>query len=92
MGNRYVVDTDVIDEAIVSLKKLQSTCSKYSKSKLPKDNKDKGKTHEESKAFLEKLTASFAEMENLISKTIEFLGGESESVTQSDKASASEIK
>lgn len=92
MGNKYVVDTDVIDEAIESLKKLQSECERNANSKLPKNNKDKGKTHNESALFLKNLRASFVEMENLIGKTIEFLGGERDSVSQSDKASANEIR
>ncbi len=91
MGNKYVVDTKVIDEAIVSLKKLQAECSKYAESKLPKNNTDKGKTHDESKQFLKNLRTSFAEMEKLIDKTIVFLGGESKTITESDKASARSI-
>lgn len=91
MSNKYVVDTDVIDEAVASLKQLQKICAEYSKSKLPKAGKDKGQTHQEMVRFMKNINKSFADFEILISKTIEFLGGESQTIQESDKKSAQNI-
>lgn len=91
MADKYVIDTEVIDEAIAKLKKLEVLSVKNSLKKLPKESNDKGMTHDE----LNKISKEFKNCWNCLSelcnKTISFLGGESDTVTASDKNSANAI-
>lgn len=91
MGNKYVVDTAVIETAIVDLRKLKTDCQNSATKKLPKAGSDKGKTHNEIVNMHKQMINSFNQMELLIDKTITFLNGEIENVETNDKNAANKI-
>lgn len=92
MSNKYIVDTDAVDKAVEDLKKLQEDCLEYYNMKMPESSHDMGQTHNEIQLLHENLKDNWKKFDELISKTIEFLGKDSETVITSDKTSADALK
>lgn len=92
MSNKYIVDTDVVDKAVEDLKKLQNDCLSYYNMKIPESAYDLGQTHDEIQLLHENLKENWRKFDELISKTIEFLGKGNEAIITSDKTSADAIK
>lgn len=91
MSNKYIVDTDVVDKAVEDLKKLQNDCLSYYNMKIPESAYDLGQTHDEIQLLHENLKENWRKFDELISKTIEFLGKGNEAIITSDKTSADAI-
>ena len=92
MSNKYIVDTDVVDKAVEDLKKLQNDCLSYYNMKIPESTYDLGQTHYEIQMLHENLKENWRKFDELISKTIEFLGKDSETIIISDKNSANALQ
>ena len=92
MSNKYIVDTDAADTAIKDLKELQKECLEYYNMKMPESTKDMGNTHDEIQLLHKNIKENWKKFDELISKTIEFLGKDSETVITSDKSSAALIE
>lgn len=90
--SKYVVDTEVINDAVKQLRDLQSTCQEYSKKKKPSSDKDKGDYHAELISLCENLQKTWQQIDSLISHTIEFLGESSSTINTFDEQSANVIK
>lgn len=91
MSNKYIVDTDAVDKAVKELKALQEECYSYYNKNIPTSQYDMGKTHDEIQLLHENLKNNWRKFDELISKTIEFLGKDSETIITSDKLSAANI-
>lgn len=88
MNNKYIVDTDAVDTAVEALRKLQSECLKYFDLNMPTSSHDMGQTHQELQLLYTNLKNSWRKFDELISKTIEFLGKDSETIISNDTSSA----
>lgn len=91
MSNKYIVDTDAVDKAVKELKALQEECYSYYNKNIPTSQYDMGKTHDEIQLLHENLKNNWRKFDELISKTIEFLGKDSETIITLDKSSAANI-
>lgn len=90
--SKYVVDTEVIDDAVQQLVKLKSQCSDYATRKIPESEDDIGKTHKQVVAVMNSVLNTWSKFEELIDKTVQFLGKESETVLINDKNSSKKIQ
>lgn len=89
--NKYVVDTEVIREAVSQLKELEKECEENSKQKKPCSEDDKGHTHESIATVCESVIFTWKELSVLMKKTISFLGKDSEKIDEADKIGANAI-
>lgn len=89
--SKYIVDTDAVDTAVEKLRKLQEDCLEYYNTKMPESSHDIGETHNEILTLYENLMKTWKKFDELISKTIEFLGEDSKTIIAADKSSAAAI-
>ncbi len=89
---KYIVDTDVVDQAVKELKSLQEECLEYYNIAMPESSYDMGNTHNEIIELYENLRNTWSKFDELISKSIEFLGKDSETVITADKEAADALK
>ena len=90
--SKVKINTEVIDNAVIELKKLKDVCLENEKVKVPNSKNDAGKAHTEITSVCTNIQNGWKSLDLLIDKTIKFLNGESNTVKTSDKLSSEKLK
>lgn len=92
MSNKYIVDSEIVKDAITNMKELKNTCDEHAKKKVKMVSKGKGKTNNEISAISKNVIDGWSKLSVLCEKTVKFLSDETETVDNADKQAASAVR